>query len=346
MAGKGNALMIAGTCEPESLKRYGAYQERLLLTDKGQQHTYIQACFSWNCYTVCHMELWFWAAVAGAVLAGLSNFCFKIAASRGYNAEIFSLYGGSISLVIAATGLWFFVPTQLDSAILIIVTIIAGAIATTGGIMKVYALQHIDTTIFFPLFKLLSPLLAIIAGLMFFGERFTYGEWFGIVLGLTVPLLLITKLEGARQKNLLAGLVLVGLTAATSATAAALNKYVIEAGLTEWETLWYSSWGIFVGTLLIIVFKEVLFTTGRHIIAGTDRYLVFYGSLRASLICFSMLLVLYAYGNGGTLGIVQTIHSMYILIPIVLSIIFYHEHWNWQKVVAIILSIAALGFFH
>jgi len=35
------------------------------------------------------MEIWFISAVTGAVFAGLSNFLFKIAASRGYNAEVF-----------------------------------------------------------------------------------------------------------------------------------------------------------------------------------------------------------------------------------------------------------------
>jgi hypothetical protein len=32
---------------------------------------------------------------------------------------------------------------------------------------------------------------------------------------------------------------------ATSAVAAALNKYVIDAGMDEWVVLWYAAWGIF-----------------------------------------------------------------------------------------------------
>ena len=50
----------------------------------------------------------------------------------------------------------------------------------------------------------------------------------------------------------------------------------------------------------------------------------------------------YAYSLGGSLGIVYTINSLYILIPITLSIMFYNEHWNLRKVTAIALSIAAL----
>jgi uncharacterized membrane protein len=59
-----------------------------------------------------------------------------------------------------------------------------------------------------------------------------------------------------------------------------------------------------------------------------------------------MFFIFYAYGNGGTLGVVQTINSMYILIPIVLAIYFYKEHWNAQKMLAVVLSVVALAFFH
>jgi len=56
----------------------------------------------------------------------------------------------------------------------------------------------------------------------------------------------------------------------------------------------------------------------------------------------SFLFIMLAFAEG-TLSIVYTVQSLYILIPIILSIIIYKEHWNARKVVAIILSIAALA---
>ncbi len=52
---------------------------------------------------------------------------------------------------------------------------------------------------------------------------------------------------------------------------------------------------------------------------------------------------LLAFIYGGPLGIVYTINSLYILPPIILAIIFYGEHWNLRKAVAIILSLVALA---
>ena len=289
------------------------------------------------------MEIWFIPAVVGAVLAGVSNFFFKVAASRGYNSEIFTLYGGLVSTLSVGAVAVYVYDSLLQFNLLIVIMLFAGMIASLGGIMKVYALRHIDSTIYFPLFKLLSPSLAIVFGIVWFAESFSQAEWFGMLLGLTVPLLLITKAENGRQNNLKAGLLFIVLTALTSASAAALNKFVIDSGVTVLVGLFYSALGVFLGTILTIIFKKGFRYTLKHIQTDSSPQLILFGSLRAIFICLSMGFILFAYTKDGTLAIVQTIHSMYILIPIVLSIVFYNEHWNLQKAVAIILSVLSLA---
>jgi len=105
----------------------------------------------------------------------------------------------------------------------------------------------------------------------------------------------------------------------------------------------YASVGVFIGTVITIIIKRGLRSTYRHVLEDSKQKLIFYATLRALLITASLVFILYAYSVDGTLAIVQTIHSMYILIPIVLSIIFYNEHWNLQKAVAIILSVLSLA---
>ncbi len=289
------------------------------------------------------MQLWFWAAVTGMVLAGISNFGFKIAAKKGFDAETFTMYGGLFSIAIAGIGLVLFQPDGISTTWLIFITILSGLAASQGNTLKVFALRYVDTTIFFPLFKLLSPFLAVLFGLIVFGERFTYIEWIGIALGHVVPLLLINKLENQRQNNLVKGLIMVVLVSATSSIAAALNKYAIEAGMSEWLTLWYASWGIFVGALLIVC-KKLRSLPFQYVFLHTNLDLVKAALFRSTLISLSMLSVLFAYGNGGDLGIVQTIHGLYIVIPIVLSVLIYQEHIDWKKVLAVVLCIISLLF--
>ncbi len=289
------------------------------------------------------MEIWFWYAIIGAILAGVSNFYFKQAASRGYSAEIFSLWGGAISVLMIAVALLIYPPETYRYGLAALLVFGGGLLAASTGIMKVYALRYIDSTIYFPLFKLLAPSLAIILGIMFFAERFTWYEWIGMTLGLLVPLLLITNAEKKRQANLVAGLLLVFVTGLLSAVVAGLNKFGIGAGITVLSLLLYAASGVLLGTAAIMFFKSGVRQTIDRIKSDTSSGLIFGAGLRVLLINISLGFTLLAYATGGSLGIVQTIHSMYILIPIILSIIFYNEHWNAQKVVAVALSVAALA---
>lgn len=277
------------------------------------------------------------------VFAGVSNFGFKVAAKKNFDAETFTFYGGFVSVVFAGLGLVIFSPDTVDSLFLIALTLVSGLAASQGNTLKVLALRYIDTTIFFPLFKLLSPFLAVVFGLVFFGERFTYVEWLGIALGHIVPLLLINKVEHKRQNNLVTGLLMVVIVSATSSVAAALNKYAIDAGMPEWQVIWYAAWGIFIGSLVIVSVKLRNFPV-RYVFQHTTPELLRAAIFRSALICLSMMCILYAYGNGGDLGIVQSIHALYIVIPIVLSVLIYQEHIDWKKVLAVILCIVSLLF--
>lgn len=289
------------------------------------------------------MELWFLAALGGAVLAGVSNFYFKVAASRGYDAELFSLYGGLISIVGVVATLQFIPQPFYIESIYVALVFTGGLVAALTGVGKVYALRYIDTTIYYPLFKLLAPALAIVFGVALLGENFSLAEWVGMVLGLLVPLMLINQSENGRQNNLKVGLLLVLITGALSALTALFNKVAVDALLPAVTALLYASLGVFVGTIFIMIWKTGANTLWHRVTTYSSPGLIVAAGARALLISVSLGCTLYAYGNGGTLAVVQTVHSFYILIPIVLAIIFYDEHWNLQKVVAITLSVAALA---
>lgn len=287
------------------------------------------------------MEIWFWAAIVSAICSGFGNFIFKIAAKREYNSEAFSLYGGVVSvlftlplaLIISGTDvLW------LAAGI----SFVAGLVAAGVGIIKIYAMRFIDTTIYFPLYKLISPTFAILFGVIFFAERFEFIEWLGLGLGLLVPLLLISKAENIRQNNLIAGLILLVFGATLSAVVAALNKYTTILWDDIWWLLFFASLGIALGSLVLLWWKGGLVKVRFVCTYGFSLSEFILSGLRGGIMCGALLFGLYAFLTGGTLAVVHTIQSLYILVPIVLSILVYKEHWNLQKVAAIMLSIAAL----
>ena len=290
------------------------------------------------------MELWFWFAVAGAVIGGAPSFIMKIAAQRKYNAELFIFSSAALTCIVMLPIAAWKGTAGINWTILAIVTA-GGMLSSLGGIFRINALKHIDTTIYYPLVKLLSPALAIAFGIVFFAESFTKIEWIGLMSGLLVPLLLITRAEEGRQNNLFKGLVLVAFTGFLSAIIAAINKYGADI---YGDVIWLlagTSFGVLVGAFLFIVYKQGLSNFYSHVKNDTSKDMMYLASSRGVLILVSFGCILYAYSIGGTLAIVHTIHSLYILIPIVLSIIFYNEHWNIRKIVAVILSVTALAMF-
>jgi len=202
------------------------------------------------------MELWFWVVISSAVCAGVSNFYFKQAAARGYSAQLFSFYGGVFSVVGIGVLVFIFNSPLQGFGLYGFFAFLAGAIAGLTNIFKILALRFVDSTIYFPLYKLLAPAIAILVGVTYFGERFTTFEWFGMVLGLLVPLILVTPSENARQNNLFFGLVLIVLTAATSALSAILNKLATDAALPLLTVLLFASFGVVFGSGLA-TFKKL-----------------------------------------------------------------------------------------
>ena len=289
------------------------------------------------------MELWFILAVGAAVTGGLAAFTVKVVAKHHLNSELYIFNSAIGAILISAPLAFFIIGTNDLNWPAITVAFIGGFIAALSQILKPYALRYIDTTIFFPLFKLISPLFAIIIGLTFFNESFTLIEWVGLLFGLLVPLMLITKAENKRQNNLVRGLVLVLIIGTVSAIVAGLNKYATE--LTD-QVLWImvsASVGILLGSFILTIIRKGFENFISVYRSESNKKLMFASLSRSILISMSFAFMLYAFSSGGTLGVVHTIHSLYILIPIVLSIIFYNEHWNLQKVIAIILSVVALG---
>ena len=168
-------------------------------------------------------------------------------------------------------------------------------------------------------------------------------EWIGLVVGLLVPLVLITPAENSRQQNLSMGLVLVLITAVLSALTAVAGKYAIDASVPVFTTLLLTVVGLAAGSVGLIIYRQGIHGIQEMVRSETSPLLLQIALTRAIPISFGVWTMLFAFSQGGTLSVVQTIHSMYILIPIILAIIFYNEHWNWQKATAILLSVASLA---
>ena len=157
-----------------------------------------------------------------------------------------------------------------------------------------------------------------------------------------VPILLVSRLEHTRQNNLTLGLVLTAVSAVIAAIAAGLQKFSTDI---QASPLWILAM-ISLGILASIAIQYWLRHRSKVIKSLTEHHstgVVHVALLRTVFAGSGFFLTILAFVYGGPLGIVYTINSLYILPPIILAIIFYGEHWNARKAVAIGLSILALA---
>lgn len=286
------------------------------------------------------MPTWFLLSLLSTIAAGLFVFMQKIAAMRNYNANILNTYSAATS---AGIGLFFaaiFEGFTEFSSVMVGLAVAAGVMFIIGSNLRMDALRYIDSTIFFPLHKFASPLFALIIGVFIFKESLTQPEWIGVILGLITPLLLITKSENARQHNLVKGLIFMIISACLAAASVSVNKQGTDifASVLLFASVTQICSAIF-GLILKYIHSKSTKEHKQH-----NKTPVSFALIMGVVQYVSFIMIMLAFSLDGMLSVVYTINSMYILIPIVLSIIYYNEHWNLQKALAIALSLLALFF--
>jgi uncharacterized membrane protein len=286
------------------------------------------------------MEIWFIWSIVATIFAGLHVFIQKIGSARDYNSNLLNTYGGFFSGCLGLVAAFFMGGYGSVSWAMFGFAAVAGATYLVGSNLRMDAMRHIDTTILLPLHKFISPLFVLFFGVVIFNEVLTTSEWWGIIMGVLVPLLLISRFESSRQNNLKLGLTLLLMSAAITAGNAAINKY----GVSIFESvLLFAAFSHFGSTALGFITHKLRRKRSQQISHHhfDKRLLLLAGGL--GVIQFtSFNAFLYAFATGGPLAVVYTIHSLYIVIPIVLAILFYKEHWNLRKAVAIAVSVAAI----
>jgi len=199
-------------------------------------------------------------------------------------------------------------------------------------------MRNIDTVIFYPLYKTFGPILITTFSLLFFKEYLTIKETFGIVLWICVPLMLLTKSENRIQKNLLLGVLLV---LATSVLTTISTIGIKSAMFYELNVELF----VFISFFLWIFISSTSDKIHNH--DSRKKYnnsgLIWLAFLTSFI--HVMWFVAFTLAMKWNMAVGFTINSFSILIPIILSIIFYGEHFNMKKGIVIALSIVSILMF-
>lgn len=279
-------------------------------------------------------------ALAATVAAGIQLFISKIIAHEQRDGAFNGLMMYGLSGVIAGLILLIH-PWPINWLVVGLFGVAGGAIHAIGNYIRIESLKNIDSVIYFPLNKLLGPLLVVFAGVTLFRDSLTAIQYVGIALSLCVPLILISAGEHHRQKNLRHGLFLLIQSTVLTAGSVLFSK---EGLVLAPDVLFMIGAGQLGGTVcsLLILFRQKGL---RTMVTHVDRRDVLLGLITGA-IAFASTYTLYKAFVTGLISIVYVIQAHYILIPIVLSVWWYREHINTRKVVAIIVSLLAISVLY
>lgn len=277
--------------------------------------------------------------LAATLFAGIHLFLQKIVANENRSSAFngFFMYGISGAMALAV----MFSISEIPEEWMVIgfFAIIAGVTHGIGNFIRIESLKYIDSVIYFPINKVLGPLIVLIGGIVFFKDSLTVLQYIGIIASISVPLLLVSSTEKHRQNNLRLGIIFLVVSTLLTAGSTLFTKQALVDTSTVSFVL---SIGQIAGTIssLAILLKQ----HGREFrktlnLDFREIYLGVIGGILAFFSSYSLLKAL----SMGLISIVYTIHAHYILVPIVLSIWWYREHINVRKVAAVALSFLAIA---
>lgn len=289
------------------------------------------------------MEIWLIWALVSAVIWGFYNFTFKVIAQRQYDNYLVTCCNYAIAAGIVLIYILFTDPAKLVSSFTLHTLIIASALNiglySLSIFSRVESMRYIDSVIFFPLYKTFGPILVTMISIYWFKEGLSYRDILWIIVWITVPLLLITKTEDRIQKNLYRWVIFVLITTLLTSISTIFPKYAQVVG---WDIPLFLLFNFIFG----IIFSYIAYRT--HLKKEIQEPYKTDGILKFCIISGILhVFVFYAYMRAmeWNLAVVFTINSFSILIPIILSIIFYWEHFNLKKGIVIALSIVSILLF-
>lgn len=288
------------------------------------------------------MEPWLAFTFASILFSGLNTFLLKVVSQRNYDPtfiiliryilwSVFALlvyiysswWDFNFTLIYILTGLWF----------------IKMFTSYFTAAFKIEWMRYLDSTIFLPIYKTFAIIFITIISLFAFSESLSNSAIAWILLWLLVPILLINKKESKIQLDLKKWLLFTFWSAISVSIWATINKYV--------NSGWFNA-ELFTFLFLFFWIFLASYKYKKSLLKAKDKnyntewmyvfWLIFW--LLTFLVSWTFIKAL-----SWNLAVVYTMNSFSILIPIILSVIFYKEEMTFKKAFVIFLSIVSVILF-
>lgn len=283
------------------------------------------------------MELWFIYSLLSALFVWFFSFSSKLSVEKNHNPSLvifYAMFSASLCAII-----WLFFSEIVDYwkiYISMFYWFLNWAFYVITTITRMQSLKFIDTSIYFPIYKAISPISLIIIMILFFWEILNSNQIIWVLLWIMVPLILIwinKKSNKNKKWYYYLFLWLIWALLASISAKLAIQNWV---NISIYILVSLLTWTLFSFILFFKNIKKefkysVLHIRKTAIITWILHFLWFYFFVKA----------IELWNNISVAYIVQ---SLYIIIPIILAVIFYKEQFDYKKFIAILLTILSILF--
>ncbi len=282
---------------------------------------------------------WFFYTICTLLIYGFIDFFYKVAANHNCSSSRVLFFASGMVTVLSLIAVLVTGSSFADFRTILLFALLNSSFFASGIIFKVSSLKRAPAGIIFPLTKINSIFLILIA-VIFLGERLLLKQWLGISISICMVIYINFNLKDEAEKKIFfpkakqrIGVLFAIFATISTAISMLAGKFASErVPIFSYMLLSY-----------FLVWFNMLwlnrFVTGDKEKSSHDfRFGLLIGTLNfLGYFCF-----LQAVGLG-PLSLVQGINSNVFIIPIVLSIIFYKEKFDFRK--AIILALTVVSIF-
>ena len=280
------------------------------------------------------MDLWILYAITSWVFFWISSFISKITAHNNFNKTKVILFWKLSSLILA--GVYFFINYKyVEITLLILFLMIVRIIAATEKhLFIIKSLKNIESSLFFPIHKIIQIFASFLVWMFIFNEYLWAIEYLIVFLWILMILLLSDKENKKIQINYKKWIIYLLITNLFLIFSSSINKYI---WFIDFDIATYMFYSLIFWIIYIFSKKEIYKKSQKKI----SKNEIIYWIIRWILIFFSFFLLLLSLQTWPFV-FVSIITSIGIFIPIILSMIFYKEKINKNKILAFILLLVII----
>jgi len=281
------------------------------------------------------MPDWYLFSLAALLLLGSQRFLYKVAAERNCRSPFTTtVFMGTVTVLSGAVFMASGEPVG-NLRVLVFLALINSVAFALATLAQMEALRRLPAAITFP-FTRLSILVVVGFSIFYFGERPSPFQWFGILLGLAVVVLLAREAGATtpdREKPW-SGFMLLAVCVLGGAVASISSKFAAVSG----SKVGFMALSYLLATVFSLAIDRRWGGGEPRTNAGTAIWI---GVLMGLLNFFGFYAFLAAL-ESGPLSVIALITGMHFVIAIALSVVFFRERVTLRRVCGIGLTLLAV----